>query len=135
MKQAGAGYVVFTTHQRTRFLIAPNATFDRLTGYKPGEACSHRDLIADLADALDKRGIPMMLYWTGNGPSSDPKASKALGFTAPVTKQWAEIWGSVYRTVCKVAIIHRVTVDILCYSVCPPVSGGRNKKLNTKLFS
>ena len=95
MKLAGAGYVVFTTHQRTRFLIAPNATFDRLTGYKPGEACSHRDLIAELADALDKRGIPLMLYWTGNGPSSDPIASKALGFTAPVTKEWAETWGSV----------------------------------------
>ncbi|MDA3923866.1 MAG: alpha-L-fucosidase [Kiritimatiellae bacterium] len=95
MKQAGAGYVVFTTHQRTQFLIAPNATFDRLTGYKPGEACSHRDLIAELADALEKRGIPLMLYWTGNGPSSDPKASQALGFETPVTAKWAEIWGSV----------------------------------------
>ena len=95
MKQAGAGYVVFTVHQRTRFLIAPNATFDRLTGYKPGEACSQRDLIAELADALEKRGIPLMLYWTGNGPSSDPKASQSLGCTAPVTKKWAETWGSV----------------------------------------
>jgi len=95
MKQAGAGYVVFTTHQRTQFLIASNATFDRLTGYQPGEACSKRDLIADLAEALEKRGIPLMLYWTGNGPSSDPKASQALGFETPVTAKWAETWGSV----------------------------------------
>jgi len=95
MKQAGAGYVIFTTHQRTQFLIAPNATFDRLTGYQPGEACSQRDLIAELAAALEKRGIPLMLYWTGNGPSSDPKASQALGFSVPVTPAWAETWGSV----------------------------------------
>ena len=40
MDQVGAGYVIFTMHQRTRFLIAPNATFDRLTGYKPGHGCA-----------------------------------------------------------------------------------------------
>ena len=54
MAEAGAGYVIFTTHQRTRFLIAPNATFDRVTGYKPGEACATRDLIEDLYQALHK---------------------------------------------------------------------------------
>ena len=37
MAEAGAGYVIFTTHQRTRFMIAPNATFDRITGYQFGE--------------------------------------------------------------------------------------------------
>ncbi|MBI5833255.1 MAG: hypothetical protein HZB16_13240, partial [Armatimonadetes bacterium] len=52
MAEAGAGYVIFTMHQRTRFLIAPNAAFDRITGYKPGEACATRDLVEDLYQSL-----------------------------------------------------------------------------------
>ena len=95
MAEAGAGYVIFTTHQRTRFLIAPNPTFDRLTGYKPGEACATRDLIADLHRSLSARNIPLMLYWTGNGPSADPKAAAALGFTAPVNPAYVEKWAGV----------------------------------------
>jgi hypothetical protein len=95
MAEAGAGYVIFTTHQRTRFLIAPNATFDRLTGYKPGEACATRDLIEDLYPALHRRNIPLMLYWTGNGPSSDPKASAALGWRTPVADDYVANWSSV----------------------------------------
>ncbi len=93
--EAGAGYVIFTTHQRTRFLIAPNATFDRLTGYKPGEACATRDLIEDLHRSLSKRGIPLMLYWTGNGPCADAKASAALGWQAPVSDAWLAKWAAV----------------------------------------
>ena len=56
MREAGAGYVMFTMMQRTRFLIAPNETFDRITGYAPGEACATRDLVSDLHGALAKRG-------------------------------------------------------------------------------
>jgi hypothetical protein len=48
MKEAGAGYVIFTVLQRQRFMIAPNETFNRLIGYKTGEACSSRNLIEDL---------------------------------------------------------------------------------------
>jgi hypothetical protein len=95
MADAGAGYVIFTTHQRTRFLIAPNATFDRLTGYKPGEACATRDLVEDLYQALHKRNIPLMLYWTGNGPSSDAKANAAMGWQTPVSKEWLLKWAAI----------------------------------------
>jgi len=95
MAEAGAGYVIFTTHQRSRFLIAPNATFDRLTGYRPGEACATRDLIEDLYQALHRHNIPLMLYWTGNGPSSDTKASAAMGWQAPVTPEWLAKWAAV----------------------------------------
>jgi len=93
--EAGAGYVIFTTHQRTRFLIAPNATFDRVTGYKPGEACATRDLIEDLYQSLSKRKIPLMLYWTGNGPSSDAKANAAMGWQTPVSDAWLEKWAAI----------------------------------------
>lgn len=75
----GAGYVIFTLCQVSRFMCAPNATFDNMTGYKPGEACSERDLISELADSLAKYDISLMLYYTGDGPQKDETASKALG--------------------------------------------------------
>lgn len=97
MAEAGAGYVIFTMHQRTRFLIAPNATFDRLTGYKPGEACSTRDLVADLHQALARKNIPLMLYWTGDGPRQDPQAAAAMGWKEPVPTEYVRQWASVVR--------------------------------------
>ncbi|MCL5096392.1 MAG: discoidin domain-containing protein [Candidatus Omnitrophica bacterium] len=97
MAQAGAGYVIFTMHQRTRFLIAPNATFDRLTGYKPGEACATRDLVEDLYETLHRHHIPLMLYWTGDGPRADPRAAAALGWKNPVPTEYVRKWASVVR--------------------------------------
>ena len=99
INKIGVGYVIFTLCQQSRFMCAPNAAFDRLTGYKPGEACAQRDLIEDLADSLKKYDIPLMLYYTGDGPQKDEKAAKALD-TISDTKldvdynfvsKWAEI--------------------------------------------
>ncbi|MBI5831595.1 MAG: discoidin domain-containing protein [Armatimonadetes bacterium] len=93
--RSGAHYCIFTMHQRTRYLIAPNATFDRLTGYKPGEACSTRDLVEDLYQSLNKRGVKLMLYWTGDGPRQDEKAAKALGYAADTPAAFVRNWASV----------------------------------------
>ena len=111
MSQAGAGYVIFTMHQRTRFLIAPNETFDKKTGYSPGQACSTRDLVNDLYEALSKHNIPLLLYWTGDGPRQDEQAAIGLeydykdGKHTPVNmkfiKNWAEVvseYGQRYGT-------------------------------------
>jgi len=95
--QAGAGYVIFTVMQVSRFMIAPNATFDRITGYEPGEACATRDLIEDLYQSLHSRGISLMLYWTGDGPRVDGKGAEAFGWQAPVTRSFVEKWSSVAR--------------------------------------
>ena len=95
MAEAGAGYVFFTMHQRTRFLIAPNATFDQMASYKPGEACATRDLVEDLYQALHRKNIPLMLYWTGDGPRADAKAAAAMGATALVTTDYVKKWASV----------------------------------------
>lgn len=99
MREAGAGYVIFTMMQRSRFLIAPNATFDRMTGYKPGEACATRDLVEELYQALAKRKIALMLYWTGDGPCDDPKAARALRWPAngQVTEEFVRHWAAVAR--------------------------------------
>lgn len=78
MEQAGVDYGTFTMMQLRRHLIAPNATFDRLTGYQPGQACATRDLVEDLYAALHQRGIPLMPYWTGDGPPGrSPRGRRA----------------------------------------------------------
>ncbi|MCS7238410.1 MAG: discoidin domain-containing protein [Thermoguttaceae bacterium] len=95
MAEAGAGYVIFTAMQLERFLIAPNATFDKLTGYQPGEACATRDLIEELYQALARRNIPLLLYWTGDGPAHDPQAAAALGCGTPVSEEFVRRWAAV----------------------------------------
>lgn len=95
MSEAGAGYVIFTVMQISRFMIAPNATFDRISGYQPGEACSTRDLIEDLYQSLSKRHIPLMLYWTGDGPRGDEKAGPAFNCGTPVSPEFVQKWSDV----------------------------------------
>ena len=95
IKLTGASYVIFTMMQRTRYMIAPNKTYDRLTGYKPGEACSTRDLVEDLYTSLNKRSIKLMLYWTGDGPRQDEKAAKAMGYTEKVSEAYVQKWADV----------------------------------------
>ena len=94
-KKTGAGYVFFTVMQGTRYLAAPNEVYDRWFGFKPGEACPKRDLIMELADALAKRGIPLMLYYTGDGPNLDAECRAKGGFTAPIPMAWVEKWAAV----------------------------------------
>ena len=69
----GAKYAVFTLMQVSKFMCAPNAVYDSITGYRPGDACARRDLVMDLWAALDKRGLKLLLYWTGDGPRGDPQ--------------------------------------------------------------
>lgn len=97
MAEAGAGYVIFTVMQRTRLMIAPNAAFDRISGYQPGEACATRDLIEDLYQSLHRRNIPLMLYWTGDGPLDDEKAGPAFGCGNPVSLDFVQKWAEVFR--------------------------------------
>ncbi len=97
MAEVRARYVIFTIMQIQRTLIAPNETFDRISGYAPGEACATRDLIADLAESLNKRDIRLMLYFTGDGPRGDAQAGQAFGWGEPVSDEFVEKWTSVAR--------------------------------------
>ena len=100
LREAGAHYLVFTLMQGKRFMCAPNAAFDRITGYKPGEACSRRDVIADLIDALSPLGISLFLYYTGDGPYQDPVAGPRMGYAdqrEKVTRPFVENWASIAR--------------------------------------
>lgn len=59
VQRTGAGFVVFTTAHAYQYFPAPLASLDKLL---PGRT-SRRDLVADLADALGRRGLKLMLYY------------------------------------------------------------------------
>ncbi len=56
-----AGWVIFTIGQNSGYYCSPNSVYDKAMNY-PQSHCSKRDLIADLADALNEKGIPLIAY-------------------------------------------------------------------------
>lgn len=98
LHDAGAGYHFMTIMQGRKYMLGPNATFDRIAGTVPGEACSNRDLVLELAHALKKYDIDLYLYFTGDGPYKDVEVGKKFGFWEPrgyVTREFVEKWASV----------------------------------------
>ena len=95
---AGAAYYFITIMQGTKYMLAPNQTFDEIAGTKPGEACATRDFPMDLAKALSKYGIKLYLYYTGDGPWKDEVIGKRFGFTDPredVSEEFVKKWAAV----------------------------------------
>ncbi len=108
LERAGARYLVFTLGQNSGYLNSPNAAYDRITGYQPGERCARRDLPLDLYGALHRRGLRLMLYLPCQVPNQDARAQKAFGLAqgardqpidTPFARQWAEViheWSARY---------------------------------------
>ena len=80
MAEANAGWVIFCLDDHYfAWPCAPNKAFSGYTGYAPGEKCSRRDLILDLANALNAKGIKLIVYYAGlNGYMKEPKVSAGL---------------------------------------------------------
>ena len=80
MAGAEVGWVMFCIDDHYfAWLCAPNKRFSDYTGYAPGEKCSRRDLILDLAEALNAKGIKLICYFAGlNGYMKEPKVSAGL---------------------------------------------------------
>ena len=78
LKELGADFMGVPIMQCSKHMLAPNSAYDAITGYKPGEACAERDFIMDLSDALRKRGIDLMLYYTCDGPLLDAQAARTM---------------------------------------------------------
>ena len=79
LASTGAKYVLFTLGQNSGHYCAPNATYDKLVGISPSK-CSRRDLVADLAAALEKKNIRLMVYLPSGAPAADHVARKKLGW-------------------------------------------------------
>jgi len=86
-----AGYLYLTLGQNSGYFCSPNATYDRLTGRQEGQSrCSRRDLVADMAGALNKDGIRMMVYLPSHAPMHDLEAAMALKCVPPWDfSQWS----------------------------------------------
>lgn len=83
LASTGTKYLLFTVGQNSGHYCAPNATYDRLVGIQPSK-CSRRDLIADLARALQPHGIRLLAYLPSGAPAADHEARRKL--------QWR--WGA-----------------------------------------
>jgi len=67
VEDTGAGYVIWSVTWRTYHFAAPIKAIDQIL---PGRT-STRDLIGELADALSKRGIKLMLYYHEGHPDKE----------------------------------------------------------------
>jgi hypothetical protein len=77
VKGTGAGYLVFTMAQ-LQYFAAPFRSVDEVL---PSRTCKNRDLIGDLANALESRNIRLILYYhQGVG---DTEWSRPAGFLRP----------------------------------------------------
>lgn len=103
LHEIGCGYYMITVMQGTRFMIAPNDAYTRITGIAPGMGCCRRDLIKDIALSLRKYDIDLYLYYTGDGPHFDKIAGPAMGLYedyaaglhGKVTEQFVRNWAAV----------------------------------------
>ena len=100
LHETGAGYYFITVMQGRKYMLAPNETYDRIAGTKPGEACARRDLILELALALKRYDIDLYLYYTGDGPHIDEEIGAKFGFVAPrtnVSMEFVQNWSAVLK--------------------------------------
>ena len=105
LKSVGAAYYLISIGQNSGYYLSPNATYDRLAGIAPSKL-SHRDLVADLAVALAKRGIKLMVYLPSGAPAGDAAARTALKWQngpyrnvefqrnwEAIIREWSLRWG------------------------------------------
>jgi hypothetical protein len=105
IKSVDASYYLITIGQNSGFYVCPNATYDKFVGIEPSK-CSRRDLISDLYEPLNKRGMKLLVYLPSGAPGSDPIAIKALEWLRgpnrnrefqlkweQVIREWSLRWG------------------------------------------
>lgn len=85
LAEIGAGYFFLTLGQNSGWFCSPNRTLDRLTNREGNgrSRCSRRDLIADMAAALQPYRIPLLVYLPCHGPAGDTEAMIALDGIPP----------------------------------------------------
>ncbi len=90
------GFYMITLGQNTGFYCTPNATYDQYVGIHPSK-CSRRDIVADLFEVLEPRGIPLMIYFPSSAPCFDQTAMDKLEWrdgdfrNAEFQRKWEEI--------------------------------------------
>jgi hypothetical protein len=88
---AKVGYYMLTIGQNSGFYLSPNATYDRLVG-RTSSWCSRRDVMMELAVALEARGIPLLAYLPSGAPAADAVACERLGWEWGFEGGWPHGW-------------------------------------------
>ena len=78
-----AGHVIFVIGQHWGKYCAPNKAYENLLGVKNGVWTSKRDLVMEIADALQKRKVKLIIYMTARAPMRHYKVIAAMGDTLP----------------------------------------------------
>ncbi len=96
----GARYLLLTLGQNSGWFNAPNATYEKYVGCRPGERCTLRDLPGELSNALADKGIRLLLYLPCQPPNRDANAQRAFDLpqgpkdqplSQPCIGKWAEV--------------------------------------------
>ncbi|NCO36192.1 MAG: hypothetical protein AUJ92_04225 [Armatimonadetes bacterium CG2_30_59_28] len=82
LEEMNAGYLMVTLGQNSGFYCTPNTTYDSFVHESPSRL-SKRDLVAELATALERLGIPLMVYLPCLAPANHPPALEGLCCTPP----------------------------------------------------
>lgn len=77
VKETGADYFCITIGQNSGNYCSPNQIYDFLTEITPSR-CSSRDLVAELADELEKYELDMWVYLPSGAPNADARAVEKL---------------------------------------------------------
>ena len=80
LQSVQARYFFITIGQGSGHFCAPNETYDRLTGIRPGK-CSRRDLVSDIYAELAPLGIKLLVYSASELAWSDAQARPGLKMT------------------------------------------------------
>lgn len=78
-----AGHVIFVIGQHWGRYCAPNKAYEKLLGVENGVWTSKRDLIMEIADALQKRKVKLIIYMTARAPMRHYKVIASMGDTLP----------------------------------------------------
>jgi hypothetical protein len=105
LQSVGARWYQISIGQNSGYYLSPNATYDKVAGIQPSK-CSRRDLVADRCEALNKRGIKLMVYLPSGAPSQDKIADAATAWRKgpyplkefqrkweQVIREWSLRWG------------------------------------------
>jgi len=90
LSPTGAGFVVFTTAHAFQDFPAPLASLEATL---PGRT-TKRDLVADLATSLKRRGMSLILYHNP-GTAEDPDWAKAGGLTENDGERQFRLWRAI----------------------------------------
>lgn len=94
--KTGAAWVVFTTTHGKYYFPGPLHALDAVL---PGRTC-RRDLIGEIADALQKRHVRLMLYFhPGPGPSEDAEWARLAGIDPVDDAKNRRIMLAMYREI------------------------------------